>query len=138
MLFVKGNIVKRYVQSISNSAGSPQISEPLLRLIRHSDPRDLADSPSLSMAVERFKRRFAQRLHNNLEIARSIIRDSMVAEGFSESLAQAETDRFARQVARLVADFQREVESGVIAAEATEQVQAGLDTVQPMLPGGEA
>ena len=125
---------------LPNPAEPEQLSEPLLRLARHSDPRDLQDSPTLTMAVERFKRRFAQRLRNNLEIAQSIIRDSMVADGFSESAAQAETDRFAHQVAGTVAEFQRDVEAGVIAAEAVEQAQEEiwLANIQPLQEGGRA
>lgn len=130
--------MKRPVNTLPGSADSPQISEPLLRLISHSDPRDLSDSPSLITTVERFQRRFAQRLTNNLRIAEAVIHDALLAEGYSEPAARAAVDRFVRQIARSIAAFQREVESGTIAAEAVEQVQAELENVQPLLPGGEA
>ena len=114
------------------------VSKPLLRLIRHSDPRDLQDSPSLSMTVERFKRRFAQRLRNNLHVAQAVIFDALVAEGYRQSAAAAETDRFARQLARTVADFQRDAENSAIAIEEIEQAQAGLASITPILPKGDA
>ena len=88
------------------------------------------------MTVERFKRRFIQRLSNNLHIAESIIRDALVADGYSEPAALAEVHRFARQVAELVAEFETDSMSRAMSAEAAEQAQDGLDSVQPLLPGG--
>ena len=130
--------MKRSTFSISQPADSPQIPEPLLRLIRHSDPRDLADSPSLSMTVERFQKRFIQRLTNNLHIAEAVIHDALAAEGYSEPAAHAEVARFAHQLSRALQAFAEEADSNAAVAEEIDQAKTGLASVQPIQPGGRA
>ncbi len=128
------------VRSIPDSERPDQVSQPFLRLLRHLDPRDLKPGDDLTplSAVEKFKRRFIQRLQLNLRVAESIIHDALVEDRYSEPAARAEVARFARQLSRALQAFAEEADTNAAVAEEIDQAKAGLASIQPIQTGGVA
>jgi hypothetical protein len=131
--------VKTTKSIVPNPAESPQVREPILRLLRHLDPKEPLPPTSIA-AVEAYKRKFIRRLEQQLSTASEIISGALVADGRSEPAARAEVDRFSREIARVVREFELESMSRTMAAEELEQAQEeiGLASVKPLQSGGRA
>lgn len=90
------------------------------------------------MTVERFKRRFAQRLTNNLYVAESIIYSALREDGYSDAAARAEVARFAHDITRVVKAFAQEADTNTAVAEEIGQAQdeIGLAKITPVQTKG--